>query len=71
MIDQFNEHNKVFYDMQNDDNLQDNIVRVIDLLLHTFKSGNKVLICGNGGSAADSQHFATELVSKFKKERKA
>ena len=71
MIDQFNEHNKVFYDMQNDDNLQNNIIRVIDLLLHTFKNGNKVLICGNGGSAADSQHFATELVSKFKKDRKA
>lgn len=31
----------------------------------TFKIGNKVLICGNGGSAADSQHFAAEFVNAF------
>ena len=33
--------------------------------------GGKVLICGNGGSAADSQHIAAELVGRFKKERRA
>jgi len=31
----------------------------------TFQIGNKILICGNGGSAADSQHFAAEFVNKF------
>lgn len=36
-----------------------------------LKSGGKVLICGNGGSAADSQHFAAELAGRFKSERKA
>lgn len=35
-----------------------------------IKNKGKILICGNGGSAADSQHFATELVSKFQLERK-
>lgn len=57
--------------MENDVELQNTIIRIIDLLIETFKNGNKLLIFGNGGSAADSQHFATELVSRFKKERKA
>lgn len=34
----------------------------------TFIQGNKILICGNGGSAADSQHFAAEFVNKFNKQ---
>jgi len=38
-------------------------------IISSIKSGNKILICGNGGSAADSQHFAAELISRFKKER--
>ena len=44
-----------------------------DALVKAFKSGNKVLICGNGGSAADSQHFAAEFVNAFSRdlERKA
>ena len=36
----------------------------------TLKNGNKVLLMGNGGSAADSQHIAAELVGRFKNERK-
>lgn len=35
-----------------------------------LRDGNKVLVCGNGGSAADSQHLAAELVNRFLKERK-
>ena len=35
-----------------------------------FASGNKVLIAGNGGSAADAQHFATEIVGRFMRERR-
>lgn len=41
------------------------------LLVSTLKKGKKILVCGNGGSAADSQHFATELTSRYKKERGA
>lgn len=36
-----------------------------------IKKGNKILICGNGGSAADSQHIAAELVGRFVKERES
>ena len=42
-----------------------------DLLFDALKDGRPVLVCGNGGSAADSQHIAGELVGKFLKERKA
>jgi D-sedoheptulose 7-phosphate isomerase len=40
-----------------------------DLILKTLKAGNKLLICGNGGSAAESAHFATELVGRYKGNR--
>ncbi|MCX6772863.1 MAG: D-sedoheptulose 7-phosphate isomerase [Candidatus Micrarchaeota archaeon] len=36
-----------------------------------LKKGGKILICGNGGSAADSQHFAAELSGRYKKDRRA
>jgi D-sedoheptulose 7-phosphate isomerase len=41
------------------------------IISETIRSGNKVLICGNGGSAADAQHIAAELVGRFERERKA
>lgn len=40
-------------------------------LIETFRIGNKLLIMGNGGSAADAQHFAGEIVSRFRIERPA
>ena len=39
-------------------------------IIGSLRSGGKLLVCGNGGSAADSQHIAAELVGRFKKERK-
>lgn len=41
------------------------------LLADTLSRGCKILICGNGGSAADAQHFAAELVGRFEQERSA
>lgn len=41
------------------------------LLVDTLRSGHKVLVAGNGGSAAEAQHFASELVGRFKQERSA
>ena len=49
---------------------QEQIVYLGLLIAKKLKDGNKVLICGNGGSAADSQHFAAEIVGRFEKERK-
>jgi len=41
------------------------------ILTETLKKQKKILLCGNGGSAADAQHIAAELVGRFKKERRA
>jgi phosphoheptose isomerase (EC 5.3.1.-) len=48
----------------------EDIVNLGILIGKRLKFGNKLLICGNGGSAADSQHFAAEVVGRFEKERK-
>lgn len=41
------------------------------ICIDALKRGNKILICGNGGSAAQAQHFAAELVVRYKKNRRA
>ena len=41
------------------------------LICSTLTSGNKILICGNGGSAADAQHIAAELVGRYEQERRS
>jgi D-sedoheptulose 7-phosphate isomerase len=46
------------------------ILRVVDALAHALAGGGKILACGNGGSAADAQHFAAELVGRFTRERR-
>lgn len=48
-----------------------NIEKSARIMIGSLASGGKVLVFGNGGSAADSQHMASELVGRFKKERKA
>ena len=45
------------------------ILNASKLIVKAFKSGNKVLMCGNGGSASDAQHFAAELIGRFKSNR--
>jgi D-sedoheptulose 7-phosphate isomerase len=40
------------------------------LICEAFRAGNKVLLCGNGGSAADAQHIAAELVGRYERQRK-
>ncbi len=48
----------------------DRIVQAGEIIADTVSVGNKVLCCGNGGSAADAQHFSAELLNRFEKERK-
>lgn len=48
-----------------DHNLLNKIEKISNIIVSCYKNGNKVMIAGNGGSAADAQHFAGELVSKF------
>jgi D-sedoheptulose 7-phosphate isomerase len=53
------------------ESIVDDINKCADLLSETLTSGKKVLICGNGGSAADAQHIAAELVGRYETERQA
>lgn len=46
------------------------IAEAIGLMYEALSAGKKILACGNGGSAADAQHFAAELVGRFERERK-
>jgi D-sedoheptulose 7-phosphate isomerase len=49
--------------------LAEPIEQAIELMFTALSNGNKILACGNGGSAADCQHFAAELVGRFERER--
>lgn len=44
---------------------------IADLMIESLKKGGKVILCGNGGSAADSQHIAAEFIGRFRKDRSA
>jgi D-sedoheptulose 7-phosphate isomerase len=55
----------------NDKVLLENIVGAVEIITKAIQNGGKVLFCGNGGSAADAQHLAAELVSKFYFDRPA
>ncbi len=54
-----------------DEVLMASILKSVDVVTTSFKSGNKVLFCGNGGSAADAQHLSAEFSGRFYKNRKA
>ena len=49
--------------------LAPHIAQAIEMMFSALSNGNKILVCGNGGSAADAQHFAAELVGRFERER--
>jgi D-sedoheptulose 7-phosphate isomerase len=54
-----------------DEEFLERIQHAVDLVTTAFKNGNKVLFCGNGGSAADAQHLAAEFSGRFYKNRRA
>jgi len=56
--------------MSNLTNLNDDVTKASNYLINSIKSGNKILVCGNGGSASDAQHFASELTGRFIDDRK-
>ena len=64
---EINEHINVAGQMHS---LTDDIVKISSLCIDSIRSGGKILIFGNGGSAADAQHIAAELVGRYKSERR-
>src|SRR3954469_20169707 len=53
----------------NDPQLMNTIAGVTNMIVKAFRDGNKVLFCGNGGSAADAQHLAAEFSGRFYSDR--
>ena len=66
---QLGEHRAVVEAIEN--NLSGSIVLFVEAAVAALNDGRKLLIMGNGGSAADAQHFAAEIVGRFKMERRA
>lgn len=50
--------------------LSETVAHASDLIIQRLMAGSKVLACGNGGSAADAQHFASELINRFELRRR-
>jgi D-sedoheptulose 7-phosphate isomerase len=62
-------HTKMVSDIMKNDSLKNLINSVSEIIIESFKNNKKVLICGNGGSAADAQHIAAELSGRFRFDR--
>ena len=62
ILSRFDETIEVFLQLRN---ITNDIELVAQMILNCLKSGNKLLLCGNGGSAADAQHIAAEFIGKF------
>lgn len=65
---QFNQNIKLH--QRSMEELSPQIAKAAELIIGAYKNGKKLLLCGNGGSAADAQHIAAEFIGRFKKERK-
>lgn len=65
------EHIEVMDLLHKDKTFPAKLFEISDIIVDSFKAGGQLLVCGNGGSAADSQHISTELVSRFLMEREA
>ncbi len=48
---------------------RESIEKALEIIINTYKNGGKILVCGNGGSAADSEHIVGELMKGFMKKR--
>lgn len=67
----FAEAARIYADMAADASFQSRLTGVVELVVQALVNGNKLLFAGNGGSAAEAQHFSAELVGRYLKERKA
>ena len=65
----FSSHRRALEEVER--KLVESIAAAVDLVAHALENGCKLLIMGNGGSAADAQHFAAEIVGRFMLERRA
>ena len=72
MLDEINQmFNNSIQVIQQSSSLSSEILDAVLLIVQSIKNGNKLLVFGNGGSAADAQHISAELIGRFKLERKS
>ena len=72
MLDEINQmFNNSIQAIQQSSSLSSEILDAVLLIIQSIKKGNKLLVFGNGGSAADAQHISAELIGRFKLERKS
>jgi len=71
VVAEFAKTRELFEKILGNEALQLAIVEVANVCIESLKQGKKIMFCGNGGSAADSQHLAAELVSRFSYDRPA
>lgn len=65
------EHDSIFKKMASDQELITTVMNIGDTIIDLLDKEGQIFLCGNGGSAADAQHIATEFISRFYKERPA
>ncbi len=69
IISEFIKTHQLFGQILSDQKLQENIQKAAEICIESLRNGGKIMFCGNGGSAADSQHLSAELVSKLSYDR--
>lgn len=70
-IKRLNEHEDIFKRMASDEKVVSTVIEVAETTVELLRDNHKIFFCGNGGSAADAQHIATEFIGRFYKERTA
>lgn len=68
-LNRLEEHTQIFKKLASDQEFMTMVMYVADTVIDILQNGGGLYLCGNGGSAADAQHIATEFVSRFYKER--
>ena len=68
-FERLEEHTNIFKKLASDQRLTNTVMEVGDRIIDVLNDGGGIYLCGNGGSAADAQHIATEFISRFYKER--
>ncbi len=68
IVNEFESHLKTIQAVMG--NMEEDLEKASRMAVEVLKRGNKILLCGNGGSAADAQHIAAELVGRYKTERR-
>ena len=71
LIDSYRTEYQLLKDFIEKEEKEKRTEKIAEELADIFKNGNKVLICGNGGSNCDALHFAEEFTGRFRKERRA